>query len=636
MGRRVRVLDASRGAFFDMSLERIPDIPRPIGVTDTNGVVRYLGNLATTLQDHMSQRPEDLSHFASSTHATTHSSGGSDEVSHGNLAGLTDDDHIDYLRGKDIRQYANIATAISDIGATPTTLWITSATTVADNATIPSTTTLRFTKAGSFAIASGKVLTINGSVEADAHQIFSGSGTVAWGDGAVAEIYPQWWGAVGDGATDDTDAIQACFDSMADGMVCRIPSGNYYITSITFDAADECTFYCDGTFTCTTESASGTAFTFGSATEIIRRCTIYGLEVLSTDNEDWTANLEGARFVNIRECEIHIRYIDGFQKNLVCLGTGSQGITHNQFYLGAITNGQKLVYLTTADSGWCNENTFYGGKLWWKAGTVSWTSVMGITIIEATPILNQNRFIGTALESGKPGDDSTTPSISIAGRYNVFMYLRLENMAPPTLEAESYQCLIFYPYGLTDNIVDSGTQNTIMQYYPSVKFPNRVVVHNRNVGQTALTRTMPGFETETLGQNVTDKYGAGLKFMSTDPQFTTENPKFLAGVIPRATEVYDGDTKGGMALDFAVTPDAPGTTNVPAIKMTLTQDGKLGLGLIPTANMAGLSVEDGLLTLKERATPTADTNYGKIYTKDDNKLYFQDGAGSEKEIAFVP
>ena len=44
---------------------------------------------------------------------------------------------------------------------------------------------------------------------------------------------------------------------------------------------------------------------------------------------------------------------------------------------------------------------------------------------------------------------------------------------------------------------------------------------------------------------------------------------------------------------------------------------------------------DGVLGLKETTEPTADTNYGKIYCKDDNKLYFQDGAGTEHTIAFA-
>ena len=62
---------------------------------------------------------------------------------------------------------------------------------------------------------------------------------------------------------------------------------------------------------------------------------------------------------------------------------------------------------------------------------------------------------------------------------------------------------------------------------------------------------------------------------------------------------------------------------------------RVGVGLTPTANMTGIALEGGVLTLKEITTPTADTNYGKVYTKNDNKLYFQDGAGTEHELAFA-
>lgn len=49
----------------------------------------------------------------------------------------------------------------------------------------------------------------------------------------------------------------------------------------------------------------------------------------------------------------------------------------------------------------------------------------------------------------------------------------------------------------------------------------------------------------------------------------------------------------------------------------------------------GMTLAGGVLTLAETTTPTAVADYGKIYTKADNKLYFQDGAGTEHEIAFV-
>jgi hypothetical protein len=42
-----------------------------------------------------------------------------------------------------------------------------------------------------------------------------------------------------------------------------------------------------------------------------------------------------------------------------------------------------------------------------------------------------------------------------------------------------------------------------------------------------------------------------------------------------------------------------------------------------------------VIKLIEVSTPTAVPNIGQVYTKSDNKLYFQDGAGVEHEIAFV-
>jgi len=48
----------------------------------------------------------------------------------------------------------------------------------------------------------------------------------------------------------------------------------------------------------------------------------------------------------------------------------------------------------------------------------------------------------------------------------------------------------------------------------------------------------------------------------------------------------------------------------------------------------GLVAKNGGPTVKidETATPTAVDSVGQIYTKSDNKLYFQSGAGVEYEI----
>ena len=106
---------------------------------------------------------------------------------------------------------------------------------------------------------------------------------------------------------------------------------------------------------------------------------------------------------------------------------------------------------------------------------------------------------------------------------------------------------------------------------PIVRYENQLGA------DAAITRTMPGFEIISAGGDTTNKYIPAIKFMSDDLQFTTESPKLLAGIFPRITEAYDGDTKGGMALDFATTPNTPGATNIPVIGMTLTEDSDLAI-----------------------------------------------------------
>lgn len=57
-----------------------------------------------------------------------------------------------------------------------------------------------------------------------------------------------------------------------------------------------------------------------------------------------------------------------------------------------------------------------------------------------------------------------------------------------------------------------------------------------------------------------------------------------------------------------------------------------------TANAAvadAIRISKSAVRLKEMTTPNAIADWGAIYTKSDNKLYFQDGAGTEHEISFA-
>ena len=103
-------------------------------------------------------------------------------------------------------------------------------------------------------------------------------------------------------------------------------------------------------------------------------------------------------------------------------------------------------------------------------------------------------------------------------------------------------------------------------------------IETRNSGSASVSRTMNGLDLVTGVMNATNRYGQGLKFMSTDADFTTENPKLLAAIFPRATQTYSSDLTGGMALDFMTTPNNPGANNIPEIRMTIDQSGNVGMG----------------------------------------------------------
>jgi hypothetical protein len=136
--------------------------------------------------------------------------------------------------GIDCNKYASINAAVTAIGATQTTLVVSNAQTLTANLTIPSTLTLKILKGGSIVKASTYTLTVNGNFEADLYQVFSGfaAGDVTFGAGAIKEVIPQWFGATGNGVSNDTLAIQSSLDSINNGGRVFLPAGTYCITQI--------------------------------------------------------------------------------------------------------------------------------------------------------------------------------------------------------------------------------------------------------------------------------------------------------------------------------------------------------------------------------------------------------------------
>jgi hypothetical protein len=105
------------------------------------------------------------------------------------------------------------------------------------------------------------------------------------------------------------------------------------------------------------------------------------------------------------------------------------------------------------------------------------------------------------------------------------------------------------------------------------------------------------------------------------------------GRVTRYTFYNGGAEKGRLSYDYRTTEaDSKYVFRVNASNIVAFKEDAVGIGTVNPSSNADLTLEGGVMCFKETTTPTADTDYGKIYTKTDNILYFQDGAGSEHSV----
>lgn len=129
--------------------------------------------------------------------------------------------------------------AIAAIDTDKVTLLISAGVTVAADLTVPTTLTLKIAQGGAITVNNGITLTI-GEPDAGLYQIFNCIGT-----GKVvipsATLHPEWWGAVGDGAIDDSSAMAKLIEAISGGAVINYSSGKTYIFSNTTYVASKFT-----------------------------------------------------------------------------------------------------------------------------------------------------------------------------------------------------------------------------------------------------------------------------------------------------------------------------------------------------------------------------------------------------------
>ena len=272
-----------------------------------------------------------------------------------------------------------LSAAITALGATTTTLVMDTADTVGVNVTVPANVHLFFLKGGILTIATTKTLTINGAMTSGPYQVFSltGTGKVYLGPGHVA--YPQWWGAVVDGATNDYTAINEALTSFSNisgrgegrvvltrgifkyGTTLSIPVG------VTFEGdseADTILWY----------SGTGTAIESGGHYSTIKKFTLTSLDPATVNWMTLTLAGTGTGQTGIRLQHVNVKVEDVVISYFNKSTAGSEGIAIKTDGGNAFSNSIENCYLR------------------YNFGGIELADIANDTIIEATHILDSTKF----------------------------------------------------------------------------------------------------------------------------------------------------------------------------------------------------------------------------------------------------
>lgn len=215
------------------------------------------------------------------------------------------------------------------------------------------------------------------------------------------------FGAVGDGVTDDTAAIQAALDYGAANGIRVVGQGTFKISSKVVIKGDA--DFSQVTFNVFSTPAVAVEVSTGNATDpttVLSNVVVWlpkRLNNATKSGNGWSSQGVGVRVVNAYSCQLFVGNVVNFATGLLMTSFGT-GNVYNNIYLGHLENNKVNLALTPGNSGaWVNENIFIGGRF--SHYSNEGTSVSGtrhILLSKATSTVNNNLFMKPSIEGNVP------------------------------------------------------------------------------------------------------------------------------------------------------------------------------------------------------------------------------------------
>ena len=281
--------------------------------------------------------------------------------------------------------HTTLNTLITSIGSNKADIYFPSGIyVIGTSITIPSNIRLIMANGAIIKRTNSAVITLNCGIEAGLYQIFDDDNTGSWsGTPKIKEVYPEWFGAKGDGIADDSSPIQKTIDPFYNSSTVYLSKNkNYKLSTALQINQNNISFICDGTLTVDNVSAIKVTASYSNiyVKTINGNSNGNGIEIGSDSNTIFHNNIS---------VDIMNTLTNGFLLN----PNGNNGVQYCKFAFITL-NCVNCINFNPGNTSipWINENQFWGGRV---RGTYGIITTPGTNQIDP---FNGNKFYAIGFE----------------------------------------------------------------------------------------------------------------------------------------------------------------------------------------------------------------------------------------------